>query len=69
MDFPQKYVIVIRAESMDEAVEETLHLAYVFLMRALREHRAQGRNGEYERFAIELLALLQRYRNQYTTTS
>jgi len=35
-------------------------------MRALQEHRNQGRNGEYEAFALELLALLQRYRHLYT---
>jgi hypothetical protein len=35
--------------------------------RALQEHRNQGRNGEYEAFAVGILALLQRYRHVYTT--
>jgi hypothetical protein len=67
MDFPQKYVIVIRADSTDEAVEEALHFSYLFLMRALNEHRARGRNGDYELFAMELLTMLQRNRGLYTT--
>ncbi len=67
MEVPQKYVLVIRAESLDEAVEETLHLAYVFVMRALHERRLQGINGPYEDFALQLLALLQQHRGAYTT--
>jgi len=67
MEFPQRYVIVIRADSTDDALEEALHLTYLFLMRALNEHRARGRNGEYEVFAVELLSMLQRYRSVYTT--
>lgn len=69
MELPEKYVIVVRADSTDEALEESLHLTYLFLMRALRAHQAQGRNGEYEAFAIELLAMLQRHRNVYTTSA
>ncbi len=66
MEMPQKYVILVRASSIDQAVEETLHLAYIFLVRAIQEHRARGRNGEYEDFAMELLAFLQRTRRLYT---
>ena len=67
MNFAHKYVIFIKGDTLDEVAEEALHLVYVFVMRALEEHRRQGRNGEYESFAIELLALLQKYRHQYTT--
>ena len=67
MDFTQKYVIVIRAETLDEACEEALHFTYLFLIRALQEHKARGRNGEFEAFAVELLAYLQRNRHLYTT--
>lgn len=67
MEFSQKYVLIIRADSNDAALEEALHLVYLFLMRSLNEHRARGQNGEYELFGVELLAMLQRYRNLYTT--
>ena len=67
MDFAHKYVFFIKGHTVNEVVEETLHLVYVFLMRALQEHRDLGRNGEYEAFAIELLALLQKNRHLYTT--
>jgi hypothetical protein len=67
MNFAHKYVLFIKGDTVDDIVEEGLHLVYVFLMRALQEHRNQGKNGEYESFAIELLALLQKYRNLYTT--
>lgn len=67
MQFGHKYVLYIQGNTIDEVTEEALHLAYIFVMRALQEHRIQGRNGEYEAFALELLALLQRYRHVYTT--
>jgi len=67
MNFAHKYVLFIKGDTLDEVAEEALHLVYVFVMRALQEHRRQGRNGEYESFAVELLALLQKYRHQYTT--
>lgn len=66
MNFIRKYIIYINSETLDEALEETLQLAYLFGTRALQEHRSQGRNGEYETFAVELLALLQKYRYLYT---
>jgi hypothetical protein len=62
-----KYLIYIRGNTLYEATEEALHLAYWLLTRALLEHRRQGRNGEYEDFAVGVLALLQRYRHIYTT--
>jgi hypothetical protein len=65
----QKYLIVIRAEGLDEVAEQALHLAYLFVGRALHERRRHGLNGDYEAFAIELLALLQRYRAAYTTAT
>jgi hypothetical protein len=64
-----QYLIYVKGLTLDEATEEVLHLAYLFLIRALREHKAQGRNGEFEAFAIELLALLQRSRQAYTTAT
>jgi hypothetical protein len=64
-----KYLIYIRGNTLDEATEEALHIAYWLLTRALLEHRRQGRNGDYEVFALEVLASLQRYRHLYTTTN
>jgi hypothetical protein len=66
MDFAHKYVLFIEGDTLDEVAEEALHLVYIFVMRALQEHRSQGRNGEYEGFALELLAMLQRHRYLYT---
>jgi hypothetical protein len=63
----QKYFIVIRGNTLSEMAEEVLHFAYYFLSRALAQHRQEGKNGEYEEFAIEVLALLQKYRYLYTT--
>ena len=62
-----QYLIYVRGNSLEAATEEALHLTYWFLMRALQEHRKQGRNGDYETFAMGVLALLQRYRHVYTT--
>jgi len=64
---PYKYVLFIKGDTVDEIVEETLHLVYIFVMRALREHRRRGRTGKYEEFAIGLLAMLQEHRDLYTT--
>jgi hypothetical protein len=64
-----KYLIYIRGNTLDEATEEALHLAYWLLTRALLEHRRQGRNGDFETFAMEALVLLQRCRHLYTTTN
>jgi hypothetical protein len=66
MNFAHKYVLFIKGDTVSDVLEEALHLVYVFLMRALQEHRSQGRNGEYESFAVELLALLQKYRHLYS---
>jgi hypothetical protein len=66
MNFAHKYVLFIKGDTLDDVAEEALHLVYVFVMRALQEHRRQGRNGEYEEFALQLLAMLQRYRSVYT---
>jgi hypothetical protein len=66
MNFAHKYVLFIKGDTLDDVAEEALHLVYVFVMRALQEHRREGRNGEYEAFALQLLAMLQRYRYLYT---
>jgi hypothetical protein len=62
-----RYFIVIRGNTVTTLTEEALHFTYFFLGRALAEHRQQGKNGEYETFAVGLLALLQKYRHLYTT--
>ena len=67
MGITYQYLIYIRGDSLDEVTEESLHLTYLFLSRALRQHRQEGRNGEFETFAVETLALLQKYRYLYTT--
>ncbi len=64
---PQKYFIVIRGNTNGEMAEEVLHFAYHFLGRALTEHRQEGKNGEYEAFAVEVLALSQKHRHLYST--
>ena len=66
MQFGHKYVLYIQGNTIDEVAEEALHLVYIFVMRALQDRRSQGLNGEYEVFALELLALLQRHRHLYT---
>ena len=48
--------ILIRRDTLAEITEEALHYAYFYLTRSLLEHRAQGNNGEYEAFALEVLA-------------
>jgi len=63
----KQYLIYVRGNSLEAATEEALHLTYWFLTRNLQEHRRQGRNGDYEEFAVGVLALLQRYRHLYTT--
>ena len=66
MNFAHKYVIFMKGDTLDEMAEEALHYAYIYVMRALQEHQRQGRNGEYEAFALQLLAMLQKYRYLYT---
>jgi hypothetical protein len=67
MNFAHKYVLFIKGDTVDDVAEEALHLVYVFVMRALQEHRRAGGNEEYEAFALELLALLQKCRHLYTS--
>lgn len=67
MNFAHKYELSIKVDTLDQGAEEALHLAYMFVMRALQEHRIQGRNGEYEAFALEFLAMLQKNRYLYTS--
>ena len=62
-----RYFIVIRGNTVAAMTEEALHFAYFFLSRALAEHRQAGKNGEYEEFAVGVLALLQKYRHLYTS--
>jgi hypothetical protein len=66
MALTHQYIIYIRGDDLDGITEEALHHAYFFLARALQEHRQQGKNGEYESFAVETLALLQKHRRLYT---
>ena len=62
-----RYFIVIRGNTLGGMTEEALHFTYFFLSRALSQHREEGKNGEYEAFAVGVLALLQKYRYLYTT--
>ncbi len=62
-----RYLIIIRGNTLVGITEEALHYTYFLLGRALAQHRMAGRNGEYETFAIGILALLQRYRHLYTS--
>ena len=62
-----RYFIVIRGNTVASMTEEALHFAYFFLSRALVEHRREGNNGEFEEFAVGVLALLQKYRHLYTS--
>jgi len=62
-----RYFIVIRGNTLEAMTEDVLHFAYLFLGRSLAEHRQQGAGGEYEAFALGVLALLQKYRHLYTT--
>jgi len=66
MNFAHKYSFFIKGDTLEQIAEEALHFAYLFVMRTLQLRRDQGRNGEYEAFALEFLALLQRYRHLYT---
>ncbi len=63
----QKYAIIVNGDNLDEAVEEAAHLLYLLLGRALQEHR-RGHSEEcgFEKFALEALAMLQKYRPVYT---
>jgi hypothetical protein len=63
------YSIYIRGNTLSEATEEALHLSYWLVTRTLQEHQRAGRNGEFEAFAVELLAFLQANRHLYTTTT
>ena len=67
MPLTRQFLIYIRGDTLEEATEESLHMTYLFVSRDLQERRRQGRNGEFEEFAVELLALLQRCRHVYTT--
>jgi hypothetical protein len=62
-----KYLIVIRGSTLQGVTEEALHFVYFFLSRALMRRQLEGKNGEYEAFAVGVLALLQKYRHLYTS--
>ena len=63
----QKYAIVVNGDNLDEAVEETAHLLYLLLGRSLQAHRRRHTEEcGFEAFALEALALLQKYRPVYT---
>lgn len=72
MGTDQKYLIYIRGDTLQEITEESAHLLYFFLNRLLQEQRRRVeemavepwlRDRHFEDFAIQLLALLQQYRN------
>ena len=69
-DPTQKYAIIVNGNNLDEAVEETAHLLYLILSRALRAHRRDHeRQCGFEAFALETLAVLSKYRAVYSTES
>ncbi len=65
---PQKYaIIIIRGDSLEEAIEETAHLLYLLLGRSLRAHRLyHSEECAFEQFALETLAVLSKYREMYS---
>jgi len=64
---PPKYAIIVDGDSLDEAVEEAAHLLYLLLGRALRAHRRnQAEDCGFEDFALEMLAVLVKYRSVYS---
>src|SRR6266852_4691868 len=63
----RKYAIIVDGDSLEEAVEETAHLLYLLLGRALRAHRRDHSEGcAFDDFALETLAVLDRYRSVYS---
>ena len=65
---PRKYAIIVDGDSLDEAVEETAHLLYLLLGRALRAHRRDHTNEcGFEAFALEALAVLTKHRHVYSS--
>ncbi len=67
---PPKYAIVVDGNDLDEAVEEAAHLLYHLLGRALRAHRRDHvEECGFEEFALEMLAVLARYRSIYSHES
>src|SRR2546425_8826066 len=46
MNFAHKYVIFMKGDTVDEMAEEALHYVYIYVMRALQEHRRQGFSAE-----------------------
>jgi len=63
----RKYAIIVDGDSLEEAVEETAHLLYLLLGRALRAHRRDhAEECGFEEFALEELALLTKYRSAYS---
>jgi len=64
---PRYYEINIRGSTLEDITEEALHFANACLARSLRQHRLEGKNGEYEEFAVGVLALLHKYQLLYTT--
>jgi hypothetical protein len=69
-EIPRKYAIIVDGNSLDEAVEETAHLFYLLLGRALRAHRRDHPDEcGFEAFALETLAILERYRSVYSQSN
>src|SRR5438445_11638918 len=60
MNFAHKYGIFMKGDTLAELAEEALHFAYIFVMRALQEHRSRGRTGTSEAFASHHRLMLQR---------
>ena len=66
-DATQKFAIIVNGDNLEEAVEETAHLLYHLLGRALRAHRRDHIDDcGFEEFALETLAALAKYRSVYS---
>ena len=63
-----KHIVLIRSDDVYDASEEAAHLLYFFLNRVLSVERFRPpdeRDAEFEDYAIEVLALLKRYRRPH----
>jgi hypothetical protein len=64
---PRYYEIIMHGNTLDRITEDSVRFAYAFVSLSLRQHRIEGKNGEFETFAVEFLAHLQKYWYVYTT--
>ncbi len=63
MNFPYRYAIDLKGDTIEEMLEQALHFAYFYTALSLY---IRTQDEQFEAFAIELLALLQKSRHLYT---